>query len=93
MQYPPPPPVPSDVDPATLAALPLEFIAGEQQMVSFDLADGFHAVGVHPEHQSLMGYQCAVTGETYCYTVLPFGWCSSPGVERPRASCKSCSPR
>ena len=31
MQYPPPPPVPSDVDPATLAALPLEFIAGEQQ--------------------------------------------------------------
>ena len=31
MQYPPPPPVPSDVDPATLAALPLEIIAGEQQ--------------------------------------------------------------
>ena len=26
MQYPPPPPVPSDVDPATLAALPLETI-------------------------------------------------------------------
>ena len=31
MQYPPPPPVPSDVDPATLAAFPLEYIAGEQQ--------------------------------------------------------------
>ena len=31
MQYPPPPPVPSDVDPATLAALPLEIIAGGQQ--------------------------------------------------------------
>ena len=30
MQYPPPPPAPSDVDPATLAALPLEIIAGEQ---------------------------------------------------------------
>ena len=31
MEYPPPPPVPSDVDPATLAALPLEIIAGGQQ--------------------------------------------------------------
>ena len=31
MEYPPPPPVPSDVDPATLAAFPLEYIAGEQQ--------------------------------------------------------------
>ena len=27
MQYPPPPPVPSDVDPATLAAYPLEELA------------------------------------------------------------------
>ena len=31
MQYPPPPPVPSDVDPATLAAYPLEELAGAQQ--------------------------------------------------------------
>ena len=36
MQYPPPPPVPSDVDPATLAALPLEIIAGEQQLTQHD---------------------------------------------------------
>ena len=31
MEYPPPPPVPSDVDPATLAAYPLEELAGAQQ--------------------------------------------------------------
>ena len=31
MEYPPSPPAPSDVDPATLAAFPLEYIAGEQQ--------------------------------------------------------------
>ena len=31
MEYPPPPPVPSDVDPATLAAHPLEELAGAQQ--------------------------------------------------------------
>ena len=45
MQYPPPPPVPSDVDPATLAALPLEFIAGEQQA---ELASSFTRCGPRP---------------------------------------------
>ena len=42
MEYPPPPPVPSDVDPATLAAFPLEYIAGEKQAELMAAINGRH---------------------------------------------------
>ena len=47
-------------------------------MLQVDLADGFHALGIFEGHQRYMSWQCAVTGKTYVYQVLPFGWKLSP---------------
>jgi hypothetical protein len=48
--------------------------------ISMDLSDGFHICGIAPEDQRCMAFQCAVTGKTYVYQVLPFGWRLSPYV-------------
>ena len=48
--------------------------------ISMDLSDGFHVVGIRPEDQRFMAFQCAVTNKTYVYQVLPFGWRLSPYV-------------
>eukprot|EP01044_Picomonas_judraskeda_P045825 COSAG03_NODE_25277_length_266_cov_1.742515_1_plen_69_part_10 len=45
-----------------------------------DLSDGFHVCGILPEHQRCLAFQCAVTGKTYVYQVLPFGWRLSPYI-------------
>eukprot|EP01052_Picozoa_sp_SAG31_P020358 SAG31_NODE_1526_length_8004_cov_4.741176_4_plen_109_part_00 len=47
-------------------------------MVSFDLEDGYHAVGIHPESQKYMTF--AVQGKLYSCCSLPFGWSGSPVV-------------
>ena len=45
-------------------------------MLSADLQDGFHALGIHEDHTKFMSFQ--IGGRTYCYQVLPFGWTESP---------------
>ena len=45
-------------------------------MVSMDLLDGFHVLGIHEDHCRFMSFQ--VGGKTYSYRVAPFGWCESP---------------
>jgi len=47
-------------------------------MVSMDLTDGFHAVGIHEDHQAYLSFQAL--GRTYSFQVLPFGWSGSPAV-------------
>ena len=41
-------------------------------MLQVDLSDGFHILGIDPRDQPAMGWQCAITGKTYLYQVLPF---------------------
>ena len=55
MEYPPPPPVPSDVDPATLAAFPLEYIAGEQQAELMAAIKALGDRGDFPEARPRLG--------------------------------------
>ena len=47
-------------------------------MLSFDLADGYHAVGIHPDHQKYMTF--SIGGQLYSCSSLPFGWSGSPAV-------------
>ena len=47
-------------------------------MLQVDLTDGFHILGIHEKDVPKMAWQCAVTGETYLYQVLPFGYQLSP---------------
>ena len=47
-------------------------------MLSFDLEDGYHAVGIHPESQSYMTF--SIQGQLYSCCSLPFGWSGSPAV-------------
>lgn len=47
-------------------------------MVAFDLQDGYHHVGIHPDYQH---YFCfAVEGQYFQCSALPFGWSASPAV-------------
>ena len=45
-------------------------------MISMDLVDGFHALGIAPEHQKFMSFR--VGTRVFSYQVAPFGWCESP---------------
>ncbi len=47
-------------------------------MLQVDLTDGFHILGIHEMDVPKMAWQCGVTGETYLYQVLPFGYALSP---------------
>ena len=47
-------------------------------MLQVDLTDGFHILGIHEKDVPKMAWQCGVTGQTYLYQVLPFGYRLSP---------------
>jgi hypothetical protein len=47
-------------------------------MVSCDLEDGYHAVGIHDSHQRYM--TASLDGKLYSCAALPFGWLGSPAV-------------
>ena len=47
-------------------------------MVSCDLEDGYHAVGIHDSHQRYM--TASLNGKLYSCAALPFGWSGSPAV-------------
>ena len=47
-------------------------------MLQVDLTDGFHILGIDVRDQPSMAWQCAITGQTYVYQVLPFGYKLSP---------------
>lgn len=47
-------------------------------LVSFDLADGFYAVGIHPSDRRYLQFQ--VGDRLFQYTALPMGWNASPGI-------------
>jgi len=47
-------------------------------MLQVDLSDGFHILGIDFRDQPAMSWQCAITGQTYLYQVLPFGYKLSP---------------
>ena len=51
---------------------------GGEWMASFDLADGFYAVGIAPEHRKFFTF--CVNGELLQYAALPMGWNGSPYV-------------
>lgn len=46
--------------------------------IAFDLADGYHAVSVHPEHRKYMTFR--LNGKLYSASALPFGWNGSPAT-------------
>lgn len=48
-------------------------------MFSLDLQDGFHCIGIHPEHRQYLTVDIAGFG-IYQFAVLPFGLTSSPYV-------------
>jgi len=48
-------------------------------MFSFDLKDGYHAVGIHPRDRKYFTFVVAGVG-TYQYCALNFGWSASPYV-------------
>ena len=50
----------------------------EDWMISFDLEDGYHAIGIHPKHQKYMTF--SLNGQLYSCASLPFGWSGSPAV-------------
>jgi len=47
-------------------------------MVSCDLEDGYHVVGIHDSHQRYM--TASLNGKLYSCAALPFGWSGSPAV-------------
>jgi hypothetical protein len=47
-------------------------------MISCDLEDGYHAVGIHPAHMKYM--TASLNGKLYSCAALPFGWSGSPAV-------------
>jgi hypothetical protein len=48
-------------------------------MFSFDLKDGYHAVGIHPRDRKYFTFVVAGVG-TFQYCALNFGWNASPYV-------------
>ena len=51
---------------------------GDEWMASFDLKDGFYAIGIAPEHRKYFTF--IVNGEPLQYAALPMGWNGSPWV-------------
>jgi hypothetical protein len=51
---------------------------GGEWMASFDLKDGFYALGIAPEHRKFFTFE--VAGELLQYAALPMGWNGSPWV-------------
>ena len=51
---------------------------GGEWMASFDLKDGFYAIGIAPEHRKYFTF--CVNGEMLQYAALPMGWNGSPFV-------------
>lgn len=47
-------------------------------LVSFDLQDAYHHIGVHPQHQGYLAF--SVEGEVFICTALPFGLTISPAI-------------
>jgi hypothetical protein len=47
-------------------------------MVSFDLADAYHCIGIHADDQKYMSF--CIDGEYFVCTALPFGYTNSPYV-------------
>eukprot|EP01052_Picozoa_sp_SAG31_P062269 SAG31_NODE_21259_length_554_cov_0.518681_2_plen_123_part_01 len=47
-------------------------------MLSFDLEDGYHAIGIHPDSQRFMTF--SIRGQLYSCCSLPFGWSCAPAV-------------
>ena len=45
-------------------------------MLSADIQDGFHALGIYPGHRRYMTFQVGAC--IFAYNVLPFGWSHSP---------------
>ncbi|KAK3287273.1 hypothetical protein CYMTET_5205 [Cymbomonas tetramitiformis] len=45
---------------------------------SFDLQDGYHAVGIDPDFQKYMQFD--LQGELFQCTALPFGWSDAPRI-------------
>ncbi|KAK3248780.1 hypothetical protein CYMTET_41757 [Cymbomonas tetramitiformis] len=45
---------------------------------SFDLQDGFHALGIHPDFQHFMQFD--LQGELFQCSAVPFGWSDAPRV-------------
>eukprot|EP00854_Cymbomonas_tetramitiformis_P015010 gene15010-biopygen15455 len=48
------------------------------RLVSFDLKDGYHAVGIDPDFQKFV--QFGIGGELFQCGALPFGWSDAPRV-------------
>jgi hypothetical protein len=46
--------------------------------LSFDLADGYHCIGIHPEDQHFMTF--VLNGQAYSAAALPFGYNRSPYI-------------
>jgi hypothetical protein len=53
-------------------------MSGGEWMASFDLKDGFYALGIAPEHRKYFTFE--VAGELLQYAALPMGWNGSPWV-------------
>jgi hypothetical protein len=45
-------------------------------MSTFDLADGYFHLGIHPAYQQYFGFR--VNGKRYRMLAIPFGWSCSP---------------
>lgn len=57
----------------------LEYLACPgDEMISWDMLDGFYMVGIHPDHRKY--FQFELNGEIYQYTALPMGWTWSPYI-------------
>ena len=54
-------------------------VRAEDWMFSFDLQDGYHAVGIHPRDRKYFTFVVAGVG-TFQYCALNFGWNASPYV-------------
>ena len=46
--------------------------------IAIDIADGFHAVAIAPEHRCYMTFR--LQGQLFRHAVLPLGWKGSPAV-------------
>lgn len=54
----------------------LEAIKPSDNLVTFDIEDGFFNIRTRPEHSKYLAFKWK--NNTYRWNVLPFGWCSSP---------------
>ena len=54
----------------------LEAVNPTDQLVTFDIEDGFFNVRIRPEHSKYLAFRWK--NNVYYWNVLPFGWSSSP---------------